>query len=99
MLNKLYTKVAVLMYEFANNINMPFTNFLLCKTNRTIGILYGQFTDKGDILVNNPNIHNLGENNGLSTMSGLQPLTTWSVLKTLFSVRFRNHIFYAGNNF
>ena len=82
-----------------NNINMPFTIFLLCKSKRTIGILYGKFTDKGDILVTNPNLHNLEDNNGLSTMSGLQPLTTGSVLKILFSVRFRNHIFYTGNNF
>jgi hypothetical protein len=33
---KLYTKVAVLMYEFSNNINMPYTIFLLYKSNKTI---------------------------------------------------------------
>jgi hypothetical protein len=96
---KLYAKVAVLMYEFANNINMPYTICLLYKSNKTIGMLYGKFTDKGDILVNNPNIHNLEENHRLSTMSGEQPLTNRSVLKILFSVRFHNYIFYAGNNF
>jgi hypothetical protein len=37
----------------------------------------GKFTDNGDILVNNPNIHNLEENHGLSTMSGLQPLNAY----------------------
>ena len=51
-------------------------------------MLYGKFTDKGDIPVNNPNIHNVEETNGLSTMFGLQPLTTGSVLKILFPVRF-----------
>ena len=74
---KLYTKVAVLMYEFANNINIPYTIFLLYKSNKTICMLYGKFTDNGDILVNNPNIHNLEENHGLSTMSGLQHLNTY----------------------
>jgi hypothetical protein len=37
-------------------------------------MLYEQFTDNGDILVNNPNIHNLEKNHGLSTISGLQHL-------------------------
>jgi hypothetical protein len=87
------------MYEFANNINMPYTIVVLYKSNRTIGMLYGTFIDKGDILVNNPSIHNLEENNWLSTMPGIQSLTTGSVLKILSSVRFRNYIFYAGNNF
>ena len=74
---KFYTKVAVLMYEFANNINMPYTICLLYKSNKTIGMLYGKFTDNGDILVNNPNIHNLEENHGLSTISGLQHLNAY----------------------
>jgi hypothetical protein len=60
------------MYEFANNINMPYTICLLYKSNKTICMLYGQFNDNGDILVNNPNIHKLEENQGLSTISGLQ---------------------------
>jgi hypothetical protein len=77
MFCKLYTKVAVLMYEFANNINIPYTIFLLYKSNKAICMLYGKFTDNGDILVNNPNIHNLEENHGLSTMSGLQPLNAY----------------------
>ena len=47
-------------------------------------MLYGKFTDKGDIPVNNPNIHDVEENNGLSKMSGLQHLTTGSVLKSFF---------------
>ena len=47
-------------------------------------MLYGKFTDKRDIPVNNTNIHNVDENNGLSKMFGLQPLTTGSVLKKLF---------------
>ena len=47
-------------------------------------MLYGKFTDKGNIPVNNPNMHNVEESNGLSKMSGLQPLTTGSVLKILF---------------
>jgi len=50
-------------------------------------MLYGKCADKGDIPVNNPNIHNVEEDNGLSKMSGLQPLTTGSVLKILvFSI-------------
>jgi hypothetical protein len=32
------------MYEFANNINMPYTIFFLCKTNKTVCMLYGKFT-------------------------------------------------------
>jgi hypothetical protein len=74
---KLYAKVAVLMYAFASNINMPYTICLLYKSNKTICMLYGKFTDNGDILVNNPNVHNLEENHGLSIMSGLQPLNTY----------------------
>jgi hypothetical protein len=27
-------------------------------------MLFGKFTDKGDIPMNNPNIHNVDENNG-----------------------------------
>ena len=57
MFYKLYTKVDVFIYEFANNINMPYTIILQYKSNRTICILYRKFTDKGDIPVNNPNIH------------------------------------------
>jgi len=37
---KLYAKVAVLMYAFANNINMPYTICLLYKSNKTICMLY-----------------------------------------------------------
>ena len=58
------------MYEFENNINMPYTSFLLYKSNMTICMLYGRFVDKGDIPVNNPNIQNVEEKNGLSKMSG-----------------------------
>ena len=47
-------------------------------------MLCGKFADKGDIPVNNPSIHNVEEDNGLSKMSGLQTLTTGSVLKILF---------------
>jgi phospholipase C len=73
------------MYEFGNNINMHYTIVLLYKSNRTICMLYGKFTDKGDIPVNKPNIHNVEENNGLSKMSGLQPLTTECVENPFFS--------------
>jgi hypothetical protein len=48
-------------------------------------MLYGKFTDKGDIPVNKPNIHNVEENNGLSKMSCLQPLTTECVENPFFS--------------
>ena len=57
-------------------------------------MLYGKFTDKGNIPVNNPNMHNVEESNGLSKMSGLQPLTTECV-ENPFSVWFRNSIFYT----
>ena len=58
-------------------------------------MLYGKFADNGDIPVNNPNIRSVDENNGLSKMFGLQPL---KCVENLFSVRFRNCIFYTGNN-
>jgi hypothetical protein len=66
---------------FANNIIMPYAIFSYIK-------VIGQFvcyTENLQTRENNPNIHNVEEDNGLSTMSGLQPLTT--------------EVFYAENNF
>jgi hypothetical protein len=50
-------------------------------------MFYENVYDKGDNLVDNPNIYNVEGDNWLSP--GLQPLTTTSVVKILFfSVRF-----------
>jgi len=45
-------------------------------------MFYRKFADKGDNLVNNPNIYNVEGDNRLSP--GLQPLTTGSMLKIRF---------------
>ena len=61
-------------------------------------MFYGKFADKGNNLVDNPNIYNVEGDNKLSP--SLQPLTTGSVLKicvVFVSVRFRSCIFYIGN--
>jgi len=58
-----------------------------------------QFPDYVDNPVNNIiiNIYNVKGDKRLSP--GLHPLTTGSVFKVRFSVRFRNCFYYAGNYF
>ena len=68
--------------------------FLLSKCHETIWMFYRKFADERDNQVNNPGIYNVKRDN-------LQPLTTGSVLKIylfIFSVQFRNCIFYTGNS-
>ena len=48
-----------------NNIEHDYAvhNFLLYKSNKTIWMFYGKFSDEGDNPVNNPNIYNIEGDN------------------------------------
>ena len=61
-------------------------------------MFYEKVHDKGDNLVDNPNIHNVEGDNWLSP--GLQPLTTASVVKIFFLFNpVPNFISYTRNYF
>jgi hypothetical protein len=80
-------------------IIIPYIFVLLYKSNKTIQMFFGKYTDEGDNLVENPKIYNVEGDNRL--LFGLQTLTTGSVLKILFffSVQFHISILYTSYYF